>query len=72
MWGHAANELAHKKINEPLSFLLNGGQGDPYLFDSRSGVGRSGLSIGVVDGGVNTALVSHDGDHGGGDKKSKR
>ena len=70
-WGYAANEIVYKKINEPFSFLLNGGRGDPYLVNSGSDVGRLGLSAGVVGGDVKTDLVSR-GDHGGGDKKSRR
>jgi hypothetical protein len=35
------------------------------------GVGRSGLGVGVVGRGVKTALMSC-GDHGGGDKKSRK
>ena len=65
---HAADEIVHKKVNEPFAFMLRGRWGDPLGRVMGGGVGR-----GVVGRVVNTALVAVScGDHGGGSKRSRR
>ena len=66
---HAADEIAHKKFHEPVTFVFRGRRGDSLWCDTGGGVGG-----GVVGGVINTALVVVSrGDHGGaGSKMSRR
>ena len=64
---HAADEIVHKKVNEPFAFMLRGRWGDPLGRDMGGGIG------GLVGGVGNTALVAvARGDHGDGSKRSRR
>ena len=41
VWGvHAADEIAHKKVNEPVAFIFRGRRGEPLGCDMGGGVGR--------------------------------